>query len=275
MNNKYKNLEINVRKKLNWDFLGSFNSAFKWLWIEFDSLREYVPWDNIKSIDWKTTAKMWEVFVKNYEEQKDLKVLFIINKTESLNFWSETKTKKEILEEVFFVLAKLSLLNWFSIWSFVNNEFVDFKKDESNIIKTLKCLEKYSVSLPLREIEWGLIKKNNLRDNLIFFIWDSIEPDLNMLKYLNIKNEIIYINIFDYFENNLSEDNFEFNLFWNKILNLFLWKSIKIEEFKTLRKSKLENLKRILKKQRIEYISFDNRDDIFLKFYKFFSKYKN
>lgn len=274
MNYKYKSLEIKLRKKLNWDFLGSFNSAFKWLWVEFDSLREYVPWDNVKSIDWKTTAKMWDVFVKNYEEQKDLKVLFFIENTESLKFWSENKTKKETLEEIFFILAKISLLNWFSIWGFIDKEFIDFKKDDSNIIKTLKYLENWSSSLPLGETKWGL-EKLNLKNNLIFFLWDNLEPNINKLKYLNIRNEIIYINIFDYFENNLSDDNFELNIIWNNFFNLILWKSNKINEFKNIRINKINSLKKILKKLNIEYLSFDNKDDIFLKFYKFFNEYKN
>ena len=267
MNNKYKNLEIKIKKKLNWDFLGSFNSAFKWLWVEFESLREYIPWDSIKAIDWKTTAKMWEVFVKNYEEEKDLKVLFVIDNTESLNFWSERKTKKDSLEEVFFMLAHSSILSWYSIWIIINNKFFEFKKNEENIIISFKELEKsYSNS----NIS---LEKLNLKNTLIFFLNDNINPNIPLLKYLNIRNEICYINIFDYFENNLSSDNFELNISWNKFLNLFLWKENKLKEYKNLRIDKLKNLKKSLKNLNIEYLSINDKEDIFLEFYKFFNNY--
>jgi len=117
--NRYKDLEIKVKKQLSWDFLGSFKSAFKWLWVEFDSLREYIPWDSVKSIDWKTTAKLWDIYVKNYEEEKDLKILFLIENTESLDFGSEKQTKKEILKEIYFILAQSALSTGHSIWTYI------------------------------------------------------------------------------------------------------------------------------------------------------------
>ena len=273
MNNKYKNLDIKVKKKLNWDFLGFFNSAFKWLWVEFESLREYIPWDSIKAIDWKTTAKIWEVFVKNYEEEKDIKVLFIIENTESLDFWAEKKTKKDILEEVFFILAHSSILSWYSIWVIINNEFFEFKKSEENIIRVFKILEKPTTSVSLKDIEWEFIQKLNIKNTLIFFLNDDINPNIPLLKYLNIRNELCYINVFDYFENNLSSNNFEINISWNRFFNLFLWNSNKIEDYKLLRIEKLKKLKKSLKNLDIEYLSVDDKDDIFLAFYKFFNNY--
>jgi len=44
--------------------------------------------------------------VKNYEEEKDLKILFIIDNSKSLKFGSEKVTKKQTLEQIFFLLAQ-------------------------------------------------------------------------------------------------------------------------------------------------------------------------
>ena len=295
---KYTDLEIKIKKQLSWDFLGNFQSAFRWLWVEFDSLREYIPWDSIKSIDWKTTAKLWNVHVKNYEEEKDLKILFIIDNSKSLKFGSEKVTKKQTLEQIFFLLAQSAVSTWHSIWIKIthpqplhskeggNITFLDFKKWEENIIKTIKILDKIikTPSTP-KETRW-IDSKNqeklpcvrgwgwgNIKNTLIFHLTDSLTPNINNLKYLNILNEIIYINIFDYFENNLSEDNFEVN-FSNKFKNLFFWKNREIPEYKQLRKNKIQALEKMLRKQNIEYLSLDNRDDIFLEFYRFFNSYK-
>ena len=257
--NKYKNLEIKFKKKLNWEFLGSFQSAFKWLWVEFDSLREYCYWDNIKNIDWKATAKSWEVFVKNYEEERDVKVLFIIENSKSLDFGSEYINKRQLLENIYFILSKSALLSWYSIWSQINNKFIDFSKSEANIIKTLKLLKNNLWT----ESFWtfkdnNFIKTNNYKNTLIFFLWDNISPNFVDLKYLNSRNEIIYLNIFDYFEENLSEDNFEINIKSNNFLlnffNIFTWNKEKISDFKKGREEKLFNLKKKLKKYNIEYL---------------------
>ena len=270
MNSRYKQLDISIKKKLSWDFLGSFQTAFKWLWTEFDSLREYIPWDSIKSIDWKSTAKLWDVHVKNYEEEKDLKILFLIDNSTSLDFGSEDVTKKETLEEIFFLLAYSSIATWHSIWSFVNWEFIDFKKWEENILKTLNTLSIPSSNKKSSSLD---IKKLNIKNTLILHLTDSLSPDINQLKYLNISNEIIIINIFDYFENNLSEDVFA-GFFW-KIWTLVLGNKNKTSNYKKIRDWKIQALKKILKKQEIEYLKIDNRDDIFLQFYKFFSSYKH
>ncbi len=295
---RYKDLEIKIKKKLSWDFLGSFKSAFKWLWVEFDSLREYIPWDSIKSIDWKTTAKLWDVHVKNYEEEKDLKILFLIENSPSLNFGSEKQTKRQTLEEIFFLLAQSAISTGHSIWIQVTQPFenippskgglggafIDFKRWEENIIKTLDVLnKKNNLSIPPSKgglggafvSKWGLGGNKNLKikDSLIFLLTDNLGRENTDLKYLNINNEIITINIWDYFENNLSEESFEVD-FFRKIWNIFFWKNNKITQYKRLRKNKIEKLKRSLKKQHIEFLHLDNRDNIFLKFYKFFNSYK-
>lgn len=275
--NKYKDLEIKFRKKLNWDFLGSFQSAFKWMWIEFDSLREYCYWDNIKNIDWKTTAKTGDVFIKNFEEERDVKVLFIIENSKSLDFWSEYINKRELLENIFFILSKSSLISWYSIWAEINNKFIDFSKSEANIIKTLDFL-KNSLSTEKGRVcrpAYPTVNKN-YKNTLIFFLWDNINPNLADLKYLNLRNEIIYLNIFDNFEENLSDDSFEINIKSNNFLfnfiNIFTWNKEKKSDFVKNKEEKLFNLKKKLKKYNIEYLKINTHNNIFLELFKFFSK---
>jgi uncharacterized protein (DUF58 family) len=55
------------------------------------------------------------VYVKNYEEERDLNILFIIDDSASLAFGSRVSTKKETLTEIYFLLAQASILNGHSI----------------------------------------------------------------------------------------------------------------------------------------------------------------
>ncbi len=264
MYKNYKLLEIQTKKKITSDFLSAFSSFLKWSWIEFDSIREYEPWDSIKSIDWKTTAKLGDVFIKNYEAEKNLKILFVIENSPSLDFWSEYKNKKDILKQFFFLLSYSSISNWYEIWVFINNCFLDFRKDEKNIIKTLKNLDGKEF------ISNKDLKKLNLKNTLIFFLSDSLEPNIDEIKYLNIKNEVVYINIFDHFENFLSEDDFEFSS--QNIFSFFFKK--KKTKYREFRKDRIKFLDMNLKKHNTKYLHIDNRDDLFLKTYKFLSEYK-
>ena len=287
MNTRYKELEITIKKKLNGNFMGSFNSAFKWLWIEFESLRDYVPGDSIKNIDWKTTAKLWTVHVKNYEEEKDLNVLFYIQLTESLDFWGSHITKKETLEKIFFLLAQCSLGHWLSIGAYITlpqswSVFINFSKWEETIIKILDIVandnSKYITSTAIN------IKNLHFKNNLIFILTDNSSPEKKELTYINASNEIVYINIFDHFDNNLIDTWAEVNLqieSYNlkSIFNNFLWlhdsQKEKIQQYKLLRKAMIETIKKSLWSKNIHYLNIDDHDDIFLVFYKFFMHYKH
>lgn len=269
MKSKYKDIEIKIKKKLSQDFLGLFNSTFKWLWTEFDSLREYVPWDSVKSIDWKTTAKYQDVFVKNFEEQKEMKALFLIDNSESFDFWSEYLTKRDTLKDVFYLLSYSCLNSWFSLWAYVWNKYINYKKNKENIYRILDFIDNTNSNIDI--FDWIDLK---IRNNLIFILTDKTDFDIQLFKYLSKDNELIIINIFDYLENNLIEENIEFNVFWESFLNIVLWDSHKVNKYKKIRDIKLAKIKSKLRKNKLEYLNLDNRDDIFLSFYKFFKSYK-
>jgi uncharacterized protein (DUF58 family) len=45
------------------------------------------------------------MFIKNYEQERDLKIMFFLDISESMYFGSEQKTKIELLEEIFYLFA--------------------------------------------------------------------------------------------------------------------------------------------------------------------------
>lgn len=63
---------------------GSFRSHFRGHGIEFDSLREYEPGDDIRSIDWNLMARSGKTFVKLYREERDLRLFLIIDISASM-----------------------------------------------------------------------------------------------------------------------------------------------------------------------------------------------
>ncbi len=56
---------------------GSFKSTYKGRGVEFSGVREYLPGDDVRSIDWNVTARMGRPFVKQFEEDREL-VLFLV-----------------------------------------------------------------------------------------------------------------------------------------------------------------------------------------------------
>ena len=272
-NEKLHVIEFKLKKLLNWGLFGNYKSKVSGAWMEFDEHKNYNSGDNIRDIDWKASSKTWELFVKKYEQEKDLKILFVLDTSETMNFGSEDKTKKETLIETFYTLALSAYYNNDNVWAIIYNEnnleFLDYKKSKNNIYRILEKIEMnlgWIQGSPLQEI-----KKRKIKNNLIFILTDSWDFDFKKIKFLSQNNDIIVINIFDKFENelDLESGNISLNL-WNKFLNIDLADKEKKEEFKKLRRDKIEKTKYDLRINNIWYIFLYNKSDIVKELIKYF-----
>ncbi len=71
---KAKKILLKTKKQVFGDMLGNNASLFHGEGFEFAELREYIYGDDIRKIDWKTTAKLGKPFVKVYREERELNV---------------------------------------------------------------------------------------------------------------------------------------------------------------------------------------------------------
>ncbi len=282
MNKRAKLLDFKLKRNLWSDIFWAYKSLFHGTWIEFVEHREYLPGDMIKTIDWKVSARTWKLQVKKYEEERNIKILFIIDLNET---YLQFKDKKEILEEVFYTLA-LSWLNNNDNISIVLN--VKWKNNKSivlpysyeiwNIFRTIDILENYNKNqetLNFEEVIKQVVSNQQINNNLVFVLTDNDKlEDSKDWRLLWLKNEVIYINIYDYFENNLVKENTNINLTnGGKFMDISLLNKDKIEKYQKLRQLKLEQLKQELLKNNIWYLYLDNSLDVYKWLYKFFLSY--
>jgi len=69
------------------DFMvGGWHSVFRGSGIEFDEVREWVEGDDIRSVDWNVTARAGRPFVKKYVEERELTLLFLLDRSPSMSF---------------------------------------------------------------------------------------------------------------------------------------------------------------------------------------------
>ena len=279
---KIKLLDFNLTKSL-WDsFFWLYKSNFKWTWINFVEHKEYNFWDPLKNIDWKASSKTWKIYSKVFEEERELKVLFLIDLNKNINFWFFEKTKKDILEQVFFLLASTSNISWDSIGALLydwdKNIFFPFKKWFWNIFKVISVLEDDENFKNINEDRTqkiiSYLNKISLNNTLIFVISDDINLSIEKdIKLLGFKNEIIYINIFDYFENNLSNLWIDLTLnSYSNFLNISLKDTKKIESYKKTRYEKINRFWDLLIKTWIKYKYLDTKSDIYKEMFLFFKK---
>lgn len=107
---RVRRIEIRSRRLVNSLFLGEYHAVFRGRGIEFSEVREYVPGDEVRSIDWNVTARLNVPFVKKFVEERELTVLLLVDVSASGAFGTVPQTKREIAAEITALLA-LSAIN--------------------------------------------------------------------------------------------------------------------------------------------------------------------
>jgi uncharacterized protein (DUF58 family) len=96
MNNLFSKLrkyEIMIRKVANNHLQGEYQSIFKGSGLEFDDLRPYQYGDDVRTIEWKVSAKGHGTFVKTFREEKDQSVFFLLDISGSQDIGQEGNRK--------------------------------------------------------------------------------------------------------------------------------------------------------------------------------------
>lgn len=102
---KLRKYEIRIRKAVNGQMHGNFRSVFKGSGLEFTDLRLYQYGDDIRLIDWNTSAKGHGTFIKIFKEEKEQTVFFMVDVSASQQIGSVERSKLDTTKEICGVLA--------------------------------------------------------------------------------------------------------------------------------------------------------------------------
>ncbi|QHI70103.1 DUF58 domain-containing protein [Tichowtungia aerotolerans] len=102
---KVRRIEIKTRHAVNDVFAGRYHSTFKGRGMEFDEVREYVPGDDIRSIDWNVTARTGVPHIKKFVEEREMTVMLMVDISGSNDFGSTPQLKRDLAAEVAAMLA--------------------------------------------------------------------------------------------------------------------------------------------------------------------------
>jgi uncharacterized protein (DUF58 family) len=108
---KVRRLEIRTRRLVEESLAGSYQSVFKGRGMEFSEVREYVPGDDVRTIDWNVSARMGHPFVKKFTEERELTVVLVIDASGSEFFGTEPSTKMQMSAEISALLAFSAIRN--------------------------------------------------------------------------------------------------------------------------------------------------------------------
>ena len=167
---KVRKIEIKTRGLSHNIFAGQYHSAFKGRGMSFSEVREYQYGDDVRDIDWNVTARFNKPFIKVFEEERELTVMLLVDLSESLDFGTSTRTKREMLAEIAATIAFAAIQNndKIGVIFFTDRieKFIPPQKGRKHILYTIRELlniepvsKRTDIKVPLEFLTNALKKK--------------------------------------------------------------------------------------------------------------------
>jgi len=106
-----RRVEVRTNRLVNDTMVGAYLSHFKGRGMDFEELREYIPGDDVRDIDWNVTHRLGRPFVKRFREERELTAVLAVDVSASSQFGSANRTKRECAAEIAATLAMSAAKN--------------------------------------------------------------------------------------------------------------------------------------------------------------------
>ena len=207
---KVRQIEIQTRRLVNDLLAGEYHSTFKGMGMEFSEVREYVPGDDIRSIDWNVTARMNKPFVKQFVEERELTVILLVDISASGQYSSQRQTKNEIAAELSALLALSAIHNNDKVGLILFTDriekFIAPKKGKTHVLRVIREVLSFDPEGRETKLDVGLdyLNKAVRRKAVVFLISDFINEGYEkLMRVVARRHDLICINLMDQRESEL------------------------------------------------------------------------
>ncbi len=199
-----RRIEIRTKRLVNEVFAGEYESVFKGQGVEFSEVREYVPGDDIRRIDWNVTARMGHPYVKKFQEERELTLTFVVDASSSEYFGTISLQKINLASEVTALLSFSALSNndKVALLLFTDRieKFIPPKKGRRHVLRIIRDLlyfepqgRKTDITLALEHLNRVMKKRS-----IVFLISDFLDTGFEKpMKITAQKHDLIAIRILD------------------------------------------------------------------------------
>ena len=201
---RVRKIEIKTRGLTSQVFSGQYHSAFKGRGMAFSEVREYIPGDDIRSIDWNVTARLNHPYVKVFEEERELTVMLLVDVSASGQFGTSQQFKRDLITEIAAVLAFSAIQNndktGVIFFSDRIELFIPPKKGKTHILRIIRELINIEPKGTGTDIGGALRYFNNMikKRCIAFVISDFIGSDYERpLKIAARKHDLAALRILD------------------------------------------------------------------------------
>ena len=176
-----RRVELRTNRLVNDTMVGAYLSHFKGRGMDFEELREYIPGDDVRDIDWNVTNRLGRPFVKRYREERELAAVLAVDVSGSSAFGSGDLSKREYAAEVAATLALSATRNGDKVALLLFTEqvelFIPPRKGRRHILRIVREMLAFTPKKRGTDIPAALAFLNHTlpRRSIVFLLTDFLE----------------------------------------------------------------------------------------------------
>lgn len=199
-----RRIQITTSRMVSDLFAGQYQSVFKGRGMEFYEVREYLPGDEIRSIDWNVTARAGRPFIKKFVEERELTVMLLLDMSASSYFGTSTQLKMQLAARLCSVLAFSATTNndkvGFIAFTDRIEKFIPPAKGTRHVLRVIRealCFQPQGTGTDINAaLEY--LNRVTTRKTVTFVISDFFAPDFRRrLAVANKRHDIVAVTITD------------------------------------------------------------------------------
>jgi uncharacterized protein (DUF58 family) len=215
-----RRVEVRTNRLVNDTMGGAYLSGFKGRGMDFEELREYIPGDDVRDIDWNVTHRLGRVFVKRFREERELTAVLAVDVSASSSFGSANRTKREFAAEIAATLAMSAAKNGDKVALLLFTDevelFVPPRKGRRHILRIVRELLMCKPRKRGTDISSALVFLNHVlhRRAIVFLLTDFLHSNsatnrsrdvIAELGLTNTRHDVVCLHLHDPRESELPD----------------------------------------------------------------------
>ncbi|HXF25219.1 MAG TPA: DUF58 domain-containing protein [Gemmatimonadaceae bacterium] len=199
-----KRVELKTRGLVDALFSGEYRSVFKGQGMEFSEVREYIPGDEVRTIDWNVTARMNRPFVKRYIEERELTVVLALDISGSESFGTVSRFKSDVMTEFAAVIAMAAVRNNDRVGLIFFTDRVEHvvppRKGKRHVLRIVRDLLAFVPKGKATDLRPALeYMQRTLRQHTVIFLVSDFQDEgyEHALKVLGRRHDIVAVTLND------------------------------------------------------------------------------
>ncbi|MFZ1519437.1 MAG: DUF58 domain-containing protein [Ignavibacteriaceae bacterium] len=204
---RINNLDLRARLVVEGFMVGLHKSPYHGFSVEFSQHRPYMQGDNLRNVDWRVFGKTEKYYIKQYEEETNLRSYIILDSSKSMGYSYNNKISKldyasTLVAALSYMMIKQQDAISLTIYSDEIKKHLPPKSSNSYLQLVLKELVELKASSKTNTSDsLNKIAEKIKRRGLVIIIsdfFDDIDKTLNAIKHFaHKKNEVIIFQILD------------------------------------------------------------------------------